>query len=114
MYVVGEVTDDMRFSYIDHATGERPVDFALEELFGSSPTTIMQDTTVERSYKDPAYDVSQTEQYVKEVLQLEAVASKDWIVNKADRSVTGKVAKQQATGPLQLPLNNCGVKIGRA
>src|SRR5699024_6310394 len=109
MYVVGEVTDDMRFSFKDHATGESPVDFALEELFGSSPTTIMQDTTTERSYKDPKYDKKQIEQYVKEVLQLEAVASKDWIVNKTDRSVSGKVAKQQATGPLHLPLNNCGV-----
>src|SRR5690625_1457282 len=109
MYVVGEVTDDMRFSCIDHATGERPVDFALEELFGSSPTTIMQDKSLATSYKDPLYEVNQVRQYLDEVLQLEAVASKDWIVNKADRSVSGKVAKQQATGPLQLPLNNCGV-----
>jgi len=43
------------------------------------------------------------------VLQLEAVGSKDWLTNKVDRCVTGKVAKQQCAGPLQLPLNNCGV-----
>jgi phosphoribosylformylglycinamidine synthase len=43
------------------------------------------------------------------MLQLEAVASKDWLTNKVDRCVGGRVAKQQCAGPLQLPLNNCGV-----
>ena len=42
-------------------------------------------------------------------MQLEAVACKDWLTNKVDRCVGGKVAKQQCAGPLQLPLNNCGV-----
>lgn len=109
MYVVGEVTDDMRFSFSSISNGETPVDFALEELFGSSPTTVMQDETLQTNYKNPDYQSDKLRQYIEEVLQLEAVGSKDWIVNKTDRSVTGKVAKQQATGPLQLPLNNCGV-----
>jgi phosphoribosylformylglycinamidine synthase len=43
------------------------------------------------------------------VLQLEAVACKDWLTNKVDRSVTGRVAKQQTTGAIQLPLNNVAV-----
>ena len=47
--------------------------------------------------------------YLEQVLQLEAVACKDWLTNKVDRCVGGKVAKQQCAGPLQLPLNNVGV-----
>ena len=43
------------------------------------------------------------------VLNLESVACKDWLTNKVDRCVSGKVALQQCTGPLQLPLNNCGI-----
>ena len=43
------------------------------------------------------------------MLQLEAVACKDWLTNKVDRSVTGKVALQQTAGPVQLPVNNLGV-----
>ena len=43
------------------------------------------------------------------MLQLESVGSKDWLTNKVDRSVTGKIAKQQCAGELQLPLNNLGV-----
>jgi phosphoribosylformylglycinamidine synthase len=37
------------------------------------------------------------------------VACKDWLTNKVDRCVGGRVAKQQCAGPLQLPLNNVGV-----
>src|SRR5690606_33707333 len=47
--------------------------------------------------------------YLDQILQLEAVACKDWLTNKVDRCVGGKVAKQQCAGPLQLPLNNVGV-----
>ncbi len=43
------------------------------------------------------------------MLQLEAVACKDWLTNKVDRSVTGRVATQQTVGEIQLPLNNVGV-----
>jgi phosphoribosylformylglycinamidine synthase len=41
-------------------------------------------------------------------MQIEEVACKDWLTNKVDRSVTGRIAKQQCAGPLQLPLNNLG------
>lgn len=109
IYVVGEVTDDMRFSFESKTTGEKPVDFALTELFGSSPTTILKDKSIEHHYKNPEYNPADLRQYLEEVLQLESVGSKDWIINKTDRSVSGKVAKQQTTYPLQLPLNNCGV-----
>ncbi|HOI50423.1 MAG TPA: phosphoribosylformylglycinamidine synthase subunit PurQ, partial [Prolixibacteraceae bacterium] len=39
----------------------------------------------------------------------ESVACKDWLTNKVDRSVTGRIAKQQGAGKLHLPLNNLGV-----
>ena len=108
MYEVGEVTGDNRFSF-ENAKGEKPMDFALEDMFGSSPKTIMKDNTVTRNYKNAAYSASDIKKYVAQVLQLEAVACKDWLTNKVDRCVTGRVAKQQCAGPLQLPLNNCGV-----
>ena len=38
-----------------------------------------------------------------------AVACKDWLTNKVDRSVTGKIARQQCQGEIQLPLSDCGV-----
>ncbi|OIQ22070.1 MAG: phosphoribosylformylglycinamidine synthase [Flavobacterium sp. MedPE-SWcel] len=109
MYTVGDVTGDHRFTFKSETTGAKPMDFALEDMFGSSPKTIMTDTTVAVNYSAPAYDENKIHDYVNQVLQLEAVACKDWLTNKVDRCVGGKVAKQQCTGPLQLPLNNCGV-----
>ena len=109
MYQVGDVTGDHRFTFQSKTTGAKPMDYALEDFFGSSPKTIINDTTIKRNYSDLDYNVRNIATYLEQVLQLEAVASKDWLTNKVDRCVGGKVAKQQNAGPLQLPLNNCGV-----
>ncbi|MCF7568578.1 phosphoribosylformylglycinamidine synthase [Sabulilitoribacter arenilitoris] len=109
MYTVGNVTGDDRFTFQSKSKGNKPMDLAMEDMFGSSPKTIMTDHTVKRNYADVAYNTDDFYIYLDQVLQLEAVACKDWLTNKVDRCVGGKVAKQQCTGPLQLPLNNVGV-----
>ncbi|MGJ1387598.1 phosphoribosylformylglycinamidine synthase [Sphingobacterium spiritivorum] len=109
MYTVGDVTGDHRFTFESKTSGEKPMDFALEDFFGSSPKTIMNDSTVHRTYAELDYTKNDIPTYLNQVLQLEAVASKDWLTNKVDRCVGGRVAKQQCAGPLQLPLNNVGV-----
>lgn len=109
IYSVGTVSNDHRFSFTSKTTGECPMDLALEDMFGSAPKTIMADQTIQRKYQAPQYHIEKFQDYLDQVLQLEAVASKDWLTNKVDRCVGGKVAKQQCVGPLQLPLNNCGV-----
>jgi len=109
MYQVGDVTADHRFTFESKSTGEKPMDYALEDFFGSSPKTIMTDKSVAANYTDLAYATENIPAYLNQVLQLEAVACKDWLTNKVDRCVGGRVAKQQCTGPLQLPLNNVGV-----
>lgn len=109
MYEVGDVTGDHRFTFESATTGAKPMDFALEDMFGSSPKTIMEDKTVKANYAELDYSQEKIYEYIDQVLQLEAVACKDWLTNKVDRCVGGKVAKQQCAGPLQLPLNNVGV-----
>ena len=108
MYVVGETTGDHRFAF-EQTDGVRPFDLAVSQMFGSSPKTYMVDKTVERHYEMPNYDPTKLDEYLANVLQLEAVACKDWLTNKVDRSVTGKIARQQCLGELQLPLSDCGV-----
>lgn len=107
MYVVGETTNDMKLVF-EQADGKRPIDLKLEDFFGKAPKTIMRDDTLEEEYTNPEYDLSRLEDYIKNVLQLEAVACKDWLTNKVDRSVTGKVARQQTQGEIQLPLSDLG------
>ena len=122
LYVVGETTGDGHFSFCER-DGVKPFDLDVAQMFGHSPKTVMRDNTVERSYEPVTYTVKECRSVgVKEcrsvgvvhaalerVLRLEAVACKDWLTNKVDRSVTGKIARQQCQGELQLPLSDCGV-----
>ena len=107
MYVVGETTNDMKFVF-EQADGVKPIDIKLEYMFGKPPRTIMTDHTVERTYQPVVYKTSELHHYLENVLQLEAVACKDWLTNKVDRSVSGRVARQQCQGELQLPLSDLG------
>ncbi|AWW29663.1 phosphoribosylformylglycinamidine synthase [Echinicola strongylocentroti] len=108
-YVVGETTGDMHFKFENKNSGEKPVDWDLSHMFGSSPKTILTDSKATTQFAEPAYQTTELKQYIHEVLQLEAVACKDWLTNKVDRSVTGRVATQQTTGAIQVPLNNVAV-----
>ena len=117
MYVVGETTGDAHFSF-RQGDGVKPFDLDVAQMFGHSPKTIMRDNTVERHYDDVDYagkagksavSAEKLNEYLERVLQLEAVACKDWLTNKVDRSVTGKIARQQCQGEIQLPLSDCGV-----
>ncbi len=108
MYVVGETTGDNRFVF-EHADGTRPIDLEMDDMFGNSPKTVMADSTVTRPHKAITYSTTAIEGYIRDVLSLEAVACKDWLTNKVDRSVTGRIARQQCQGEIQLPLSDCGV-----
>lgn len=107
MYVVGQTTDDMKFVF-EQQDGVRPIDIKLEYMFGKPPRTIMEDQTVDEAYSPVKYKEADLHRYLENVLQLEAVACKDWLTNKVDRSVTGKIARQQCLGELQLPLSDLG------
>ena len=58
MYVVGDVTNNQRFTFQSKSTGIKPMDFAIEDMFGSSPKVIMEDKTIERNYQDLEYSVA--------------------------------------------------------
>ena len=107
LFVVGETTGDAHFAF-QQGDGIRPFDLDVAQMFGHSPKTVMEDETVVRSYEDVATGAN-IQSSLERVLSLEAVACKDWLTNKVDRSVTGKIARQQCQGELQLPLSDCGV-----
>ena len=108
LYVVGETTGDAHFAF-EQGDGVRPFDLDVAQMFGHSPKTYMRDETVVRDYQNATYSIDKVDDYLRDVLSLEAVACKDWLTNKVDRSVTGKVARQQCQGEIQLPLSDCGV-----
>ena len=107
-YEVGEVTGDERLRFV-RKEGEAPIDLALSDFFGSAPKTVLHDTSKPYRFKKISYTKRDFHKYLEKVLQLEAVACKDWLTNKVDRSVTGRVAQQQTVGEVQLPLSNLGI-----
>ena len=108
IYKVGEVKNDHNLIFRENENS-CPVDLKLEYLFGKPPRTVLTDRTEKSDFNDLNYDENRFKEYLNNVLQIEAVACKDWLTNKVDRSVTGKVAMQQCAGPIQLPLNNLGI-----
>ncbi|HOK98688.1 MAG TPA: phosphoribosylformylglycinamidine synthase [Bacteroidales bacterium] len=109
MYVVGKITGDGNFSFFDSRTGEKPLNLQLSDMFGNPPRSVIIDSTHSKIFEEPSYEVEKIYEYITWVLQLEQVGCKDWLTNKVDRSVTGRVAQQQTVGELQLPLSNVAV-----
>ncbi|MFT3753807.1 MAG: phosphoribosylformylglycinamidine synthase [Paludibacter sp.] len=107
-YVVGETTGDMDFVF-EQADGLTPINLKLEDMFGKPPRMVITDNTIEETYAAPEISEEKLQSYLENVLQVESVACKDWLTNKVDRSVTGKIARQQCAGEVQLPLNDLGV-----
>lgn len=109
MYVIGETTGDMQFTFVNNKNGERPIDWPLEYMFGKAPRTVLTDKTLNETYSPVEYKSNCVVKYIENVLQIEGVACKDWLTNKVDRSVTGRIAMQQTAGSIQVPLNDCAV-----
>jgi phosphoribosylformylglycinamidine synthase len=109
IYEIGETTGDMQFTFENSETGEKPIDWQLGYMFGNPPKTVLEDTTKVPDFAGLEYNQAEIDTLVERVIQLESVACKDWLTNKVDRSVTGRIAKQQCAGKLHLPLNNVGV-----
>jgi len=108
MYVIGEATGNHQFVFEDKE-GNKPIDLLMEDMFGNPPKTIINDIHIQENFEPIEYEIENLNDYLHQVLQLESVACKDWLTNKVDRSVTGRVAKQQTAGTVQLPLNNLAV-----
>ncbi|MCX6251850.1 MAG: phosphoribosylformylglycinamidine synthase [Bacteroidetes bacterium] len=109
LYQVGHTTGDHQLTFREEKSGLNPIDLSIGDFFGKPPKTIMKDSTDGTCFSNPDYDPERIWHYLDAVLQLESVACKDWLTNKVDRAVSGKIAKQQTCGPMQLPLNNLGV-----
>ena len=109
IYMVGHTTGDQQLVFEDRNAGIRPINLKLADFFGKPPKTVMVDTSRVTRHASLVYDKAELSDYLNKLLQLEAVACKDWLTNKVDRAVSGKIAKQQTCGAIQLPLNNVGV-----
>ncbi|ELU02558.1 hypothetical protein CAPTEDRAFT_210251, partial [Capitella teleta] len=110
------LVDDLRLQAIEpdskkmKKTARDPVDLHLDHVLGKMPTKVFK-----LDHKDVRLSTVQlpaaltVQNALERVLRLPSVASKRYLTNKVDRSVTGLVAQQQCVGPLHTPLADVAV-----
>lgn len=114
---VGKITGDGKIVLVDDVpnrgdtTNRRhPVDLDLEWVLGKMPQKefVMERLTpsLQPLSLPPSLPVLSA---LERVLRLPSVASKRYLTNKVDRSVTGLIAQQQCVGPLHTPLADVAV-----
>uniref|UniRef100_A0A8C4WL78 Phosphoribosylformylglycinamidine synthase n=1 Tax=Gopherus evgoodei TaxID=1825980 RepID=A0A8C4WL78_9SAUR len=121
--IVGTITGDGRIVLVDDleapVTDVAPVkpggkttsvDLQLETVLGNMPrkefVLSRRSPALRPLCLPPGLSVGGA---LERVLRLPAVASKRYLTNKVDRSVTGLVAQQQCVGPLHTPLADVAV-----
>lgn len=109
LFVVGEVTADERFVVASEKNQQKPIDLDLNDFFGNPPKMLMSDQQSAVAFEAITTHDIDLKNSLSQVFSLESVGAKDWLTNKVDRCVTGRVAQQQTVGEIQLPLSNFGM-----
>jgi phosphoribosylformylglycinamidine synthase len=109
LFDVGYITEDNQFVVESQKKNTKPIDLSIDDFFGKTPKTVLVDQNIQNGYPAVPFKLQNIYNDVENLLQLESVACKDWLTNKVDRCVGGRVAQQQTVGSLQVPLANCGV-----
>jgi len=111
-YVVGKVTADGVIQFVSKKSEIPPFKMPSELLFGASPKIVLSDDVTFNKEPSISFSLNSGKEFLAvltKVLSLEGVACKDWLTNKVDRCVSGKVARQQCVGVHQFPLSNVSV-----
>uniref|UniRef100_A0A3Q3J9P4 Phosphoribosylformylglycinamidine synthase n=1 Tax=Monopterus albus TaxID=43700 RepID=A0A3Q3J9P4_MONAL len=114
---VGTITGDGKIVLVDDEdsgkqsdTERCPVDLHLEWVLGKMPQKEFKMERLTSTHQPLVLPAGLTvRDALERVLRLPAVASKRYLTNKVDRSVTGLVAQQQCVGPLHTPLADVAV-----
>ena len=107
--VVGTATAEKHLRVDDTHFGNAPVDLPMSLLFGKPPKmtrSFNRQPIVQKTFSANAIKIREA---AERVLQLPAVASKNFLITIGDRSVTGMVARDQLVGPWQMPVADCAV-----
>uniref|UniRef100_A0A914X779 FGAR-AT PurM N-terminal-like domain-containing protein n=1 Tax=Plectus sambesii TaxID=2011161 RepID=A0A914X779_9BILA len=91
------------------STERHPVDLDLGALGARPPKTFHLESTKSACKPLVLPDNLSVADALERVLRLPSVASKRYLTNKVDRSVTGLIAQQQCVGPLHTPVADVAV-----
>ena len=109
--VVGTATDDGHLQVRDDLFANKPVDLPLNVLLGKPPKTTRTDKTQQQPEQPFSCSHIDLREAAYRVLQLPAVAAKNFLINIGDRSVGGLTHRDQMVGRWQTPVADCAVTI---
>jgi len=109
--VVGEVKIDRDLTLNDSHFENSPVDIPMDLLFGKPPKMLRDVKRLSVSADELDCSEVTLEGAALRVLQLPAVADKNFLITIGDRSVTGMVARDQMVGPWQIPVADVAVTL---
>ena len=106
---IGVATGDGQLVLNDSHFGDKPIDMDIKVLLGKPPRMVRKVKRVTKKHEATNFEGVKPLDALTRVLHLPAVADKTFLVTIADRTVTGRVARDQMVGPYQLPAADCAV-----
>lgn len=91
--------------------GKYPVNLDLDMILSKVPRKIFKQSWQSITNSPVILPKITVIEALNRVLKLPSVASKRYLTNKVDRSVTGQIAQQQCVGPLHSPLSDVAVTV---
>ena len=107
--IVGEATDDGQLVLEDSHFENNPIDMEMGVLLGKTPKMLKDCTRLVEDHAELDTSAIELANAIDRVLRFPAVASKNFLITIADRSITGMVARDQMVGPWQTPVADVAV-----
>ena len=106
---IGVATGDGRLVLNDSHFGDSPIDMDIKVLLGKPPRMVRKVKRVAKKHIPTSFEGVKPIDALTRVLHLPAVADKTFLITITDRTVTGRVARDQMVGRYQLPAADCAV-----
>jgi phosphoribosylformylglycinamidine synthase len=106
---IGVATGDGQLVLEDEHFGDRPIDMDIKVLLGKPPRMVRDVKRTKKRHEATNFEGVKPIDALARVLHLPAVADKTFLVAITDRTVTGRVARDQMVGRFQLPAADCAV-----
>ena len=108
---IGVATGDGQLVLNDSYFGDKPIDMDIKVLLGKPPRMVRKVKRVARKHLKTNFEGVKPIDALTRVLHLPAVADKTFLITITDRTVTGRVARDQMVGKYQLPAADCAVTM---
>ncbi len=107
--VLGKATDKGQLRLTDSHFKNTPIDLPMEVLLGKPPKMLRNVSTLTEATQALNLEGASLVEIIDRVLACPTVASKNFLITIADRSITGMVARDQMVGAWQTPVADCAV-----